>query len=103
MKRGTIVRHLILPGHTRNSKKVLKLLHKTFGKQIYISIMNQYTPVFEQKEYTELNRCVTRREYEKVLDYAFELGIENGFFQDGETARESFIPAFDYEGMRKMP
>ena len=103
MKRGTIVRHLILPGHTRNSKKVLKLLHKTFGKQIYISIMNQYTPVFEQKEYTELNRCVTRREYEKVLDYAFELGIENGFFQDGETARESFIPAFDYEGVRKMP
>ena len=91
MKRGTIVRHLILPGHTRNSKKVLKLLHKTFGKQIYISIMNQYTPVFEQKE------------YEKVLDYAFELGIENGFFQDGETARESFIPAFDYEGVRKMP
>ena len=55
-----------------------------------------------QKEYTELNRCVTRREYEKVLDYAFELGIENGFFQDGETARESFIPAFDYEGVRKM-
>ena len=103
MKRGTIVRHLILPGHTRNSKKVLKLLYKTFGKQIYISIMNQYTPVFEQKEYTELNRCVTRREYEKVLDYAFELGIENGFFQDGETARESFIPAFDYEGVRKMP
>lgn len=43
--------------------------------------MNQYTPVFEQKEYTELNRCVTRREYEKVLDYAFELGIENGFFK----------------------
>ena len=103
MKRGTIVRHLILPGHTRNSKKVLKLLHKTFGNQIYISIMNQYTPVFEQKQYTELNRCVTRREYEKVLDYAFELGIENGFFQDGETARESFIPAFDYEGVRKMP
>ena len=59
--------------------------------------------IYEGKEYTELNRCVTRREYEKVLDYAFELGIENGFFQDGETARESFIPAFDYEGVRKMP
>lgn len=101
IQRGTIVRHLILPGHTRNSKKVLELLHESFGKQIYISIMNQYTPVFEQKEYTELNRCVTRREYEKVLDHAFEIGIENGFFQDGETARESFIPAFDYEGVRK--
>ena len=103
MKRGTIVRHLILPGHTRNSKKVLKLLHESFGNQIYVSIMNQYTPVFKQKEYTELNRRVTEREYEKVLDYAFEIGIENGFFQDGETARESFIPAFNYEGVIKMP
>ena len=64
--------------------------------------MNQYTPVFEQKEYTELNRCVTRREYEKVLDYAFELGIENGFFKMVNCQRE-FIPAFDYEGVRKMP
>ncbi|MGB5128857.1 MAG: radical SAM protein, partial [Blautia wexlerae] len=51
----------------------------------------------------ELNRRVTGREYEKVLDYAFEIGIENGFFQDGETARESFIPAFDYEGVIKTP
>ena len=103
IRKGTIVRHLILPGHTGNSIKALRYLHETYGEDIYISIMNQYTPVFEQKEYTELNRCVTRREYEKVLDYAFELGIENGFFQDGETARESFIPAFDYEGVRKMP
>lgn len=102
IQKGTIVRHLILPEHTKNSKEVLKILHQTFGNHIYISIMNQYTPVFEQKEYTELNRRVTKREYEKVLDYAFEIGIENGFFQDGETARESFIPAFDYEGVQKV-
>ena len=101
IQKGTIVRHLILPGHTKNSKEVLGILHRTFGNRIYISIMNQFTPVFEQKEYTELNRRVTKREYEKVLDHAFEIGIENGFFQDGETARESFIPAFDYEGVRK--
>lgn len=101
MRRGTIVRNLVLPGHTRNSIKVLEYLHRTYGNQIYISIMNQYTPVFEQKEFKELNRRVTQREYEKVLNAALELGIENGFFQDGETARESFIPAFDYEGIRK--
>ena len=101
MRRGTIVRNLILPGHTRNSIKVLEYLHRTYGNQIYISIMNQYTPVFEQKEFKELNRRVTQREYEKVLNAALELGIENGFFQDGETAKESFIPAFDYEGIRK--
>lgn len=99
IKKGTIVRHLILPGHTRNSIQVLKYLKRAFGTQIYISIMNQYTPVYEQEKYRELNRRVTEREYEKVLNAALELGIENGFFQEGETARESFIPAFDYEGV----
>lgn len=100
IKRGTIVRHLILPGHTKNSVKVLEYLHETYGNDIYISIMNQYTPVYTNEKYTELNRKVTRREYEKVLDAALELGIENGFFQDGATAEESFIPAFDYEGVK---
>lgn len=99
IQRGTIVRHLILPGHTKNSIEALRWLHETWGEQIYISIMNQYTPVFEQEKYKELNRKVTRREYAKVLDAALEMGIVNGFFQDGETARESFIPAFDYEGI----
>ncbi|MDO4305435.1 MAG: radical SAM protein [Eubacteriales bacterium] len=99
IKKGTIVRHLILPGHTRNSIRVLDYLHKTYGDKIYISIMNQYTPVFHQEKYPELNRKVTAREYQKVLDAAMEMGVENGFFQEGETAKESFIPAFDYEGI----
>ena len=99
IRRGTIVRHLILPGHTKNSKEALTVLHQTYGNQIYISIMNQYTPVFKQKEYTELNRRVTKREYEKVLDAAVDMGIQNGFIQEGETASESFIPDFSYEGV----
>ena len=99
IKKGTIVRHLILPGHTRNSIQVLDYLHKTYGNTIYISIMNQYTPVWHQEKYPELNRRVTGREYEKVLNAALEIGIENGFFQEGETSKESFIPAFDYEGI----
>ena len=99
IEKGTIVRHLILPGHTVNSKKVLEYLHSTYGNKIFISIMNQYTPVYEQKKYTELNRKVTEREYKKVLDYALEIGLENGFWQTGDTAKESFIPAFDYEGL----
>ena len=61
--------------------------------------MNQYTPVFEQEHFPELNRKVTAREYRKVLDAALETGIENGFFQEGETAKESFIPAFNCEGI----
>ena len=99
IEKGTIVRHLILPGHTVNSKKVLEYLHNTYGNKIFISIMNQYTPVYKQKKYTELNRKVTEREYKKVLDYALEIGVENGFWQTGDTAKESFIPTFDYEGL----
>ena len=99
IRKGTIVRHLILPGHTKNSLAVLEYLHKTYGNDIFISVMNQYTPVWKQKKYPELNRKVTKREYEKVLNCAIKLGIENGYFQEGETAKESFIPKFDYEGV----
>ena len=99
IEKGTIVRHLILPGHTRNSIKALKYLMDEYGEKIYISIMNQYTPIFEQKKFPELNRKVTKREYEKVMNKAMELGIENGFFQEGATASESFIPEFDYKGV----
>ena len=99
IRKGTIVRHLILPGHTRNSKDVLRYLHETYGDRIYISIMNQYTPVRPLPDYPELNRKVTRREYEKVLDEAVRLGIEKAYIQEGETADESFIPAFDLEGI----
>ena len=101
IRKGTIVRHLILPGHTRNSVKVLKYLHETYGDNIYISIMNQYTPVRIFDTCKELNRKVTKREYEKVLDAAVDMGIKNGFIQEGETASESFIPDFDYEGVEK--
>lgn len=99
LEKGTIVRHLILPGYTVNSKKVLDYLHNTYGNKIFISIMNQYTPVYEQKVYKELNRKVTEREYKKVLDHALEIGVENGFWQTGDTAKESFIPSFNYEGL----
>ena len=98
IRKGTIVRHLILPG---NSIKALRYLHETYGEDIYISIMNQYTPVRKFVEFKELNRKVTKREYEKVLDAAVDMGIQNGFIQEGETASESFIPDFDYEGVEK--
>lgn len=98
--RGVIVRHLILPGHTKDSRAILRYLHERYGEKIWISIMNQYTPLSHVVEkYPELNRRVTKREYGKVLDEAMELGIVNGFFQEGETAKDSFIPLFDYEGI----
>lgn len=98
MQKGMIVRHLVLPGCTNDSKAVIQYLYQTFHDHIYISIMNQYTPM-PQSQYPELNRKVTEEEYTEVVDYAIELGVENGFIQEGETADESFIPAFDYEGI----
>ena len=99
MKKGIIVRHLLLPGCMEDSKTVLKYLYETYGNSIFISIMNQYTPLSHVEKYPELNRRITEEEYEEVVDYALELGIENGFIQEGETAEESFIPAFDGEGV----
>ena len=101
MKKGVIVRHLLLPGHVRDSKAVLKYLYETYQDQIFISIMSQYTPMPQMSAYPELNRRVTRREYNRLLDFAMELGIENGFFQEGDPVGESFIPAFDGEGVTK--
>ncbi|MDE5824280.1 MAG: radical SAM protein [Lachnospiraceae bacterium] len=97
MKRGVIVRHMVMPGHVRDSKQVIKYLHDTYKEDIYISIMNQYTPPDVMEDYPEISRRVTRREYKRVIDYAMELGIENAFVQEGNTAEESFIPDFDEE------
>ena len=97
--KGTIVRHLMLPGCMQDSKEVLKYLHETYGNTIYISIMNQFTPLSNLSKYPELNRKITEEEYEELVDYAIAIGIENGFIQEGDTAEESFIPAFDCEGV----
>lgn len=99
MKRGTIVRHLVLPGCTQDSKDVIRYLHETYGDRIYISIMNQFTPMPELAHYPEINRQVTGTEYGEVVDYALSIGVECGFIQEGKTAEESFIPAFDGEGI----
>lgn len=99
MRRGTIVRHLILPGCTKDSKEIIRYLYETYGDTIYISIMNQFTPLAGLSDYPELNRRVTEEEYDEVVDYAIELGVECGFIQEGETAEESFIPEFDGEGV----
>lgn len=98
MRRGTIVRHLLLPGHKKNAKAVLLYVYETYGDKVYISLMNQYTPFERLKgnpEYKELCRKVTKREYEAVVDFAIELGVRNAFIQEGDTAKESFIPEFD--------
>lgn len=99
MQRGVIVRHLVLPGCVSDSKDVLEFLWDHYGNQIYVSIMSQYTPLPHVSAYPELNRRVTEEEYEEVTDYARFLGMSRVYVQEGECAKESFIPPFDYEGI----
>lgn len=99
MKKGIIVRHLVLPEGEDDSKKVLAYLHETYGDSIYISIMNQYTPMGHFEAYPELNRKISDEIYDRIVDYAIDIGIENGFIQEGDTAKESFIPVFDGSGL----
>ncbi len=102
MKKGVIVRHLLLPGCMEDSRSVLQYLFSAYQNDIYISIMNQYTPVssfLDSNAYPELQRVVSPSEYDRLINYALSLGIENGFIQDGETCLESFIPSFDCSGI----
>ena len=97
MRRGMIVRILLLPGHVAEAKLSLKYLLDTYGDNIYVSLMNQYTPMPGMKP--PLDRPVTHDEYYQLIDYAEKIGLKNGFTQDFGTAKESFIPTFDNTGI----
>lgn len=98
IQKGVIVRQLLLPGHVNDAKAVLKYLYDTYHDHVYISMMSQFTPI-ALKDYPEINRTVTRREYERLVDHALKIGITNAFIQEGDVAKDSFIPAFDCEGV----
>jgi putative pyruvate formate lyase activating enzyme len=94
MTKGVIVRHLMLPGHLEDSKKIIKYLYDKYKDNIYISIMNQYTPVNKTK-YDNLNHKVDDKDYDELINYALDIGVKNAFIQEGETQSESFIPDFN--------
>lgn len=106
MKKGVIVRHLLLPLGVNNAFSVIDYLHQTYGDRIYLSVMNQYTPLYdvpgalseEQKKrlapYPALHRKVTKREYQKVIQFCLDLNMSQVFIQEGDVASESFIPPF---------
>lgn len=101
MRRGVIVRHLLLPGCLVDAKRIVRYLYDTYGDKIYLSLMNQYTPLdtLDKEKYPELDRKVTKRSYERLVDYAIDLGVEQAYIQEGDTAKESFIPPFELEGV----
>ncbi len=95
LKYGTVVRHLVLPTYTEDSKKVIEYLYSTYGDSVYISIMSQYVPFGSVPE--EINRRITEDEYNEVVEFARSLGVTNAFIQEPESATESFIPEFNEE------
>ena len=99
MIRGVIVRHLVLPNCRHDSMKILDWLYKTFGDKIFISLMNQYTPIFRADKYKKISRRLTKFEYKSVVNHAIELGIKNCFIQTAGTVGENFIPNFNCEGV----
>ena len=94
LKKGLIVRHLMLPTHLEDSKKIIKYLYDKYKNNIYISIMSQYTPITKLK-YKELNKTVEEQEYNELINYAYDLGVRNAYIQDITSCAESFIPNFD--------
>lgn len=99
MSRGVIVRHMVMPGRVEDARAVLRYLHETYGGRIFVSIMNQYTPMPRCAGDPLLSRPATAKEYDEVIDFAILLGIENGFIQEGGTISKSFIPSWDGTGL----
>lgn len=97
--KGVIVRHMMLPGLLNDSKKIIHHLVNNYNDNIFISIMNQYTPTNNLDKYHEINKIVSNDDYQELIDYAIEIGIKNGFMQEGETQKTSFIPEFDTTGV----
>lgn len=99
MQKGVIVRHLLMPSMVHNAERVVDYVYDHYGNQVYLSLMHQFTPFPRLEKWPEINRRVTRREYERLIDYALEKGVTNAFIQEGSVAKESFVPQWNGEGV----
>lgn len=100
IQKGLIIRHLVLPANVYESKKILLWVKENLPDDTYISLMNQYTPYGDIKDFKELNRRLTTAEYNKVVDYFLDIGLKNGFVQEKTSATKEFIPDFDGTGVK---
>ena len=99
IKKGVIIRHLILPNHIQNTEHILKWIKDTFDNKVYVSVMAQYFPTYKAKNDDKLNRKISTKEYKKVENYMYLLGIENGYMQDLGKHEEEFVPVFDLKNV----
>lgn len=99
IKSGLIIRHLILPGHTKESINILNWIAENMPKSVYVSLMSQYTPYYDAKNFSQINRPITRNEYERVVKHLYKLGLEEGYVQERESSDTQYIPNFNLEGV----
>ena len=95
MTKGLIIRHLILPNHVQNSKNILKWIKDNLPSKTYVSVMAQYFPTYKAKENKEINRKISKKEYEQIENYLFTLGLEEGYMQDLGEHEEEYVPKFN--------
>ena len=95
IKKGIIIRHLILPNHTENSKKVLKWIKENMPEDITVSVMAQYFPTYKAKNIDDINRTITKHEYQKIENYLYMLNIKNGYIQELGKNEEMYVPVWD--------
>lgn len=96
IKKGVIIRHLILPNHLLNTKNILKYIKENFNEDTYISLMAQYFPTYKAKEDKFINRKLTKKEYKEIESYLYSLDIKNGYIQDLGEHEEEYVPNFDF-------
>ncbi len=99
MQKGVLIRHLVLPDLQEDTKKILGWIRDNLGRQAFVSLMCQYTPMFDASRFEEINRKLEDWEYDMVIDYFFEIGLENGFVQEPESADSCYTPDFDLLGV----
>ena len=99
LRRGVLVRHLVLPGRRHESMRLLDWLWERFGDGVWLSLMNQYTPLYRAAEFPEINRRLMTFEYQSVVEHALDLGITHCYVQEGKTASAKFVPVFDGRGV----
>ncbi len=95
IQKGVIIRHLVLPNHIENSKKILKWIKENMNDNVYVSIMAQYFPTYKAKENDKLNRKLTKEEYEEIIDYVYSINLSNGYMQDLGEHEEEYVPKWD--------
>lgn len=99
MQKGIIIRHLILPSCKTDSFKILDWIRDNLGNETYVSLLNQYTPVYNAAKYKEINRRLMSIEYTRVIEHFFEIGLKNGYMQERSSANSSYTPIFDFSGL----